>query len=186
MDSLTQQQVANETRCWVEQMVIGQNLCPFARKPYEAGQVRFIVSSAKDEESLLVDFQQEVDLLQQSDIKDIETTVLIHPYVLQDFIQYNNFLDVIDHYLELAGLQGIYQVASLHPDYQFADVAADDISNYTNRSPYPVLHILREESVARAIESYVRPDKIPERNIRKLNELGLDMIVEILQGCKRN
>lgn len=181
-----QQHIINETRCWVERLVIDLNLCPFARKPYDAGQVRFCVSEARDEESLLTDLQQELELLQGSDVKDIETTVLIHPYVLNDFYQYNDFLAVVDHYLSISGLEGIIQIASLHPDYRFADVDADDVGNYSNRSPYPILHLLREESVARAIASYVRPDKIPERNVRRLHELGQELVLSLLLACKES
>lgn len=178
--------IVAETQCWIEKMVIGFNLCPFARKPYESGQVRVTVSTAVDEETLLVDFQNEITRLQETDASELETTVLIHPYVLSDFIQYNDFLNVIDHYLQLSQLSGVFQVASLHPEYQFADVDANDLGNYTNRSPYPILHILREESVERAIAAYARPDKIPERNIRKLKELGIDVIESTLRSCKEN
>ena len=171
------------TRCWVERAVVALNLCPFASKPVEREQVRYVVSTAEDEETLLADVQQELEMLRDSDPSLIETTVLIHPWVLTDFHDYNDFLGVVDVLLDHSGYNGIFQVASLHPDYQFADTDPDDAENYTNRSPYPVLHLLREELLEKAILSYARPDKIPERNIRTMEKLGADKMREMLEEC---
>jgi len=173
------------TRCWIERTVIGLNLCPFARKPLEAGQVRFVVSLADEPEALLADLQRELELLRSTDAAQVETTVLIHPNVLNDFLDYNDFLDVVDALIEDDGYEGEIQVASFHPDYQFAGTEADDAENYTNRSPYPTLHLLREESLERAIEGYARPEKIPERNIRTLEEAGVDHMRDLLSQCTR-
>ena len=173
------------TRCWIEHVVVELNLCPFARKPYEGGQVRYVVSAAERPEDLLEDFQRELELLRATDAAEIETTVLIHPYVLDDFLDYNDFLGIVDALIEEGGYAGEFQVASLHPDYQFAGTQPDDAENYTNRSPYPMLHLLREEGLARAIAGYARPDKIPERNIRTLEKLGAARMREILDECMR-
>jgi hypothetical protein len=159
--------VIARTRCWIERAVIEFNLCPFARKPYEGEQVRYVVSEATDPEQLLADLQQELEHLRATDPSALETTVLIHPWVLQDFLDYNDFLDVVDALLA-QGYEEEFQVASLHPDYQFAGTHPDDAENYTNRSPYPVLHLLRVEGVARTIASYANPDRIPERNIERM------------------
>lgn len=173
------------THCWIERVVVELNLCPFARKPYEGGQVRYVVSVAERPEDLLEDVQRELELLRTTDAAEVETTVLIHPYVLNDFLDYNDFLGIVDALIEEGGYAGEFQVASLHPDYQFAGTEADDAENYTNRSPYPILHLLREEGLARAIAGYARPDKIPERNIRALEKLGVARMREILDECMR-
>lgn len=172
------------TRCWIEKAVVGLNLCPFARKPFEAELVRYVVSTARSEEELFADLQHELAFLQETDADVVETTVLIHPYVLTGFIDYNNFLNIVDALIEQE-YPGEFQVASLHPHYQFADTRHDDTQNYTNRSPYPILHLLREAEVARAIASYARPDKIPERNIRVMEERGAAQMQALLDECMK-
>ncbi len=171
------------TRCWIERVVIEFNLCPFARKPYEGEQVRYVVSEATDQEQLLSDLQQELEHLRQADPALLETTVLIHPWVLQDFLDYNDFLDVVDALLAEGGYEEAFQVASLHPDYQFAGTQPDDAENYTNRSPYPILHLLRVDGVARAISSYANPDRIPERNIAQMEKQGAERMRALLDEC---
>lgn len=173
------------TRCWIERVVVELNLCPFARKPYESGQVRYVVSAADRSEDLLADLHRELELLRTTDAGEIETTVLIHPDVLNDFLDYNDFLGNVDALIDEGGYEGEFQVASFHPHYQFAGTQADDAENYTNRSPYPILHLLREEGLARAIAGYARPDKIPERNIRTLEKIGAARMREILDECMR-
>ncbi len=173
------------TRCWIERVVIEFNLCPFARKPYKGDQVRYVVSEASDPETLLADLQHELEYLRSTDPELVETTVLIHPWVLQDFLDYNDFLDVVDALLEQGGYEEEFQVASLHPHYQFAGTLPDDAENYTNRSPYPILHLLRVEGVARAISGYPRPEAIPERNIEQMNSLGAERLRVILAECMR-
>lgn len=171
------------TRHWVKQVVVELNLCPFARKPYEGEQVRYVVSKAAQPVVLLEDLNAELEHLRETDEKDVETTILILPCVLQDFLDYNDFLGMVDDLLDEGGYTGEFQVASFHPDYQFAGTHADDAENYTNRSPYPMLHLLRSSGMARAIDGYARPDKIPERNIRTMEKLGAERMRELLKEC---
>ncbi|MFO7592462.1 MAG: DUF1415 domain-containing protein [Pseudomonadota bacterium] len=173
------------TRCWIERAVIAFNLCPFAGKPYAGEQVRYVVSEAREPEHLLEDLQRELEHLRATDPKEVETTVLIHPRVLQDFLDYNDFLDLVDALLEQGGYEEEFQVAGLHPDYQFAGTEPEDAENYTNRSPYPILHLLRVEGVARAIAAYTRPEQIPERNIERMEELGAERMRALLDDCMR-
>jgi len=160
------------TRRWIERAVIGLNLCPFARAPYVQDRLRIAVSRATDVESLAEDLRAELEWLRDADATEYETSLLVHPFVLGDFADYNDFLDVADALLEDMELDGEIQVASFHPDYQFADAPPDAIENATNRSPYPTLHLLRESSVDRAVESGVDTDAIYERNIETLRRLG--------------
>ena len=171
-ESLSDEAVVAATRRWLERAVIGLNLCPFARAPYLKNRVRIVVSPARDEEALLLDLCEELQRLGASDESDIETTLLVHPQVLNDFLDFNDFLDIADNALEQMNLAGELQVASFHPDYQFADTAPDDSANRSNRSPYPTLHLLRESSIERAVESGFDTDAIYENNIARLRELG--------------
>jgi hypothetical protein len=159
------------TQRWLERSVIGLNLCPFAAGPYRAGRVHFYVSSAQSDEELLLDLRDELQVLQRADPQDVETTLLIHPWALADFDEYNQFQDVCDALIDALELRGVMQVASFHPQYQFADTAPDDIENFTNRSPYPTLHLLREDSVSRAVQGG-DTEQIYLRNIRTLRDLG--------------
>ncbi|MFC1773259.1 DUF1415 domain-containing protein [Pseudomonadota bacterium] len=168
-------------RHWVETVVVGLNLCPFAKRELVNDRVRFSVSEAETEEQLLVDLQAELELLNNEET--VETTLLIHPRVLQDFFDYNQFLNYVDRLLTQMELEGVYQVASFHPDYQFSGTRPVDVENYTNRSPYPMLHLIREDSLERAIASYPDPDRIPERNIELLERLGRDKMQALLQAC---
>ncbi len=175
--------VIAHTRCWIERAVIAFNLCPFARKPYQGEQVRYVVSDAEQPEQLLEDLAAELEQLRASDPELVETTVLIHPWVLQEFLDYNDFLDLVDALLEQGGYADEFQIASLHPDYQFAGTAPDDAENYTNRSPYPILHLLRIDGVARAIAGHPRPDAIPERNIEVMEREGAEKMQALLAEC---
>ena len=159
-------------RHWVERAVVGLNLCPFARAPFIQGKIRYAVSHARDTDTLLDDLCGELQSLAAADPDDCETTLLVHPHVLGDFLDYNDFLDVADAALETLKLDGVLQVASFHPHYQFADSAPDDIENATNRSPWPTLHLLREASVERAADAMSDPDEIYRRNIDTLRKLG--------------
>jgi hypothetical protein len=159
---------------WLETFVIELNLCPFAKREYMNGRVRFSVSDAKTEEVLVEHLNQELTRLLNDDT--IETTLLIHPHVLTDFATYNDFLDVVDALLMDLDLIGVFQVASFHPDYQFADTQPEDTENYTNRSPYPLLHLIREASLEKAIANFPNPELIPERNIELLNTLGEEKV----------
>ena len=160
------------TITWLENIVIGLNLCPFAKAIHAKKQIRFVVSSACQSRELLAELKVELELLVDSDPEQIESTLLIHPGVLNEFMDYNQFLVLCDLAIEELELEGIIQIASFHPHYQFANTEPDDVTNYTNRSPYPTLHLLREDSVRRAIESFPDVEKIYERNIATLNRLG--------------
>ncbi len=164
--------VVAATRQWLEQAVIGLNLCPFARAPYVKGRVRFRVSTAIDEDQLVADLAEELGRLAAADAEEIETTLLIHPQVLVDFLDFNDFLEIAEATVQALGLEGELQVASFHPDYQFADAEAEAIENCSNRSPYPTLHLLRESSIDRAIEAVDDTDEIYRRNIETLRALG--------------
>ncbi len=158
------------TRNWVETFVVGFNLCPFAKKELVTGALHFSVSEATTEEDLLADLQAGLKLLVED--KNKTTTLLIHPNVLQDFYDYNQFLDVADALLVDMKLEGVYQIASFHPNYQFSDTQIDDAENYTNKSPYPMLHLLPESLVEKAIEAYPNIDGIPEKNAELLASMG--------------
>jgi len=157
---------------WLERAVIGLNLCPFAKAVHVKKQIRYVVSSATTPEALLDELIKELEVLAESSAEKIDTTLLIHPHVLTDFLDYNDFLDVADASLEELDLAGELQIASMHPHYQFADTQPDDMENYTNRSPYPTLHLLRESSVDKAVAAYPEADKIFEKNIATMNKLG--------------
>jgi uncharacterized protein len=165
-------EIIARTRRWMEKSVIGLNLCPFAAGPYRDNRVRFCVSEQRTASGLLEDLRLELRNLHAADPLHHETTLLIHPCVLADFAEYNDFLEVCDATVDDLGLEGELQVASFHPRYQFADTQPEDIANYTNRSPYPMLHLLREASVERAIAAAGNPEEIYRRNIRTLRKLG--------------
>jgi len=164
--------IVARTRRWIERAVIGLELCPFARRPYEAGSIRFVVSTARDADALLRELDAELLRLAASDSAELETTLLIHPHVLTDFLEYNDFLDVADALLVALDLTTEFQIASFHPQYRFADADPDAIENYTNRSPYPMLHLLRCSSVERAIATFGDTSKIYSANIATLHRLG--------------
>ncbi len=174
------------TRRWVERAVIGLNLCPFAKAVYVKQQVRFVLSDASTPEALLEQLAEELVLLRDTPAEQIDTTLIVHPDVLEDFLDYNDFLENADAAVEALDLQGILQVASFHPQYQFAGAAPDDVSNYTNRSPYPTLHLLREDSVERAVAAFPDPDVIVERNIATLDKLGVEGWHRVLGGGEGN
>ena len=140
-----------------------------------------MVSEAETEDELLQALHSELQRLE--DEPEIETTLLIHPGVLQDFGPYNEFLDAADGLLAYLDMEGVYQIASFHPDYQFAGTEPDASENYTNRSPFPMLHLLREASLEAAIDSYPDVDGIPQRNIELMNELGSEKMRSILRSC---
>jgi hypothetical protein len=173
--------VIAETVNWVEKAVIGLNLCPFAKAVHVKQQIRYVVCDADTPEALLEKLMEELEYLAEADPEKVDTTIIIHPHVLADFEDYNEFLDVADAALEDMDLDGILQVASFHPDYQFADTHKNDIENYTNRSPYPSLHLLREDSVERAVEAFPEAADIFEKNIDTLRTLGHDGWDKLMQ-----
>ncbi len=160
------------TQAWVEKAVIGLNLCPFAKAVYVKQQIRYVVSAAREVDVLLTALEAELLTLQVADPEKIDTTLIIIPDTLSDFLDYNDFLTVADNLLEDLELDGEIQIASFHPHYQFAGTAADDIENYTNRSPYPILHLLRESSIERAVEAFPEAEMIFEKNMETLCKLG--------------
>jgi len=161
-----------ETRAWVDRAVIGLNLCPFAKAVHVKGQVRYVVSDATDPEALCAKLVEELQLLASADPAQVDTTLLIHPGTLMDFLDFNEFLDVADAAIEALGYAGVLQVASFHPQFQFEGTDADDVTNATNRSPYPTLHLLREESIDKAVAAFPEADRIYEANMRTLQTLG--------------
>lgn len=169
------------TRRWIRDMVIGLNLCPFARRVFEADKIRYVVTDVKTQAGLLEVFAGEVALLGSGDLAGIETTLLIHPGVLGNFLDYNEFLDLAEQAIADLGMEGVLQVASFHPDYQFANTAPDDVENYTNRAPYPMLHLLREESISAVADDVDELFEIPERNIETLRSIGKERIVAMLR-----
>ena len=166
------QTVIDATRIWLEKAVIGLNLCPFAKAVYVKNQIRYVVSHARHTDQFLEELDSELERLANTDPEEIDTTLLIHPTLFPEFSVFNDLLDLVETAPEALGLEGVLQVASFHPDFQFADTQPDDMSNYTNRSPYPTLHLIRECSIARAAESFPDPSVIFERNIEVVNELG--------------
>ncbi len=177
--------VIDRTRRWIATMVIGLNLCPFARKVFEGDTIRYVVSAATDEAALLADLTREMKALPCTPIAEVETTLVIHPHVLADFLDYNDFLDLAEERLEALGLEGVLQIASFHPAYRFADVDADAVENYTNRSPYPMLHLLREDSVSAVSGDSDELLAIPRRNIETLRALGREKILETVKPPAR-
>ena len=153
------------TRKWLQRAVIGLNLCPFARGVHAKGQVRYVVSAAQDVTALLDDLERELKFLVAARPEEVDTTLLITPEVLTDFAAFVDFLDLVEVVLRTQGLAGVLQVASFHPHYVFADAEPDDIANYTNRAPYPTLHLIREASLARAAAAFPDPADIYQRNI---------------------
>ena len=170
---MTDQQVLEKTRHWLEKAVIGLNLCPFAKAVYVKNQVRLVVSKARHADDLLEELDRELDLLVATPADEIDTTLLIHPTLFDDFLDFNDFLEVAEGVVDEHGLEGVIQLASFHPQFQFDGTEPDDISNYTNRAPFAVLHLLREESVERAVEAFPQADAIFDVNIATLEKLGL-------------
>ncbi|MFT4521012.1 MAG: hypothetical protein ACI9JM_003423 [Halioglobus sp.] len=181
MPEKTPDNVILAVRHWLETVVVQLNLCPFAKRELSCDTIRFTTTAAGNEEDLLSALGSELRHLQSN--PSIETILLIHPQAMQDFFDYNQFLDSVDTLLQEMSLQGIFQVASFHPDYQFGGTAAADAENYSNRSPYPLLHILREESLERAIASHPDVAAIPERNIALLRRIGTQQMQSLLAAC---
>ena len=175
-----------ETRAWVERAVVGLNLCPFAKAPHAKGQIRYVLSDAADPRQLLADLQRELKSLAEADPLLIETTLLVHPGVLQAYDDFNDFLDPAEALLEAMDLDGVIQIASFHPDYRFEGDAADAIGNATNRSPYATLHLLREASVACAVEAFPDPAAIFEANLSTLQALGDAGWQALRAQCRRD
>ncbi len=174
-------QAIARTRAWLEEIVIGLGLCPFAKAVHVKGQIRYFVSAARTPEALLEDLLSELSLLSRTEPELVDTTLLIHPHALLDFLDYNDFLSVVDAAIDDLDLAGELQVSSFHPQYQFEGNAPDDAANYCNRSPYPMLHLLREASVDRAVAVFPDASRIYEKNmltLRTLVQSGIQRLLE--------
>ena len=159
-------------RQWIEKAVIGLNLCPFAKAVYVKNQVRYVVSRAPHLDGLLEDLDRELDFLATADPAAVDTTLLIHPTLLPDFLDFNDFMQLAEAAVDEHGLDGVIQIASFHPRFQFEGTAPDDMGNFTNRAPFPTLHLLREASIERAVAAFPEAETIYERNIETLVALG--------------
>ena len=164
--------VIADTVRWLERAVIGLNLCPFAKGVHTQGQIHYVVSEATDARGLLEDLQRELEALAEISPAKRDTTLLMAPQCLEDFLDFNDFLELVDELVEAMDLGGILQVASFHPRFQFDGTAEDDVTNATNRAPYPTLHLLREDSIDQAVEAFPEAETIYERNMQVLGELG--------------
>lgn len=169
------------TRRWIQSIVIDLDLCPFAQRVFEGEKIRYVVSDALTEDALVKNLETELQHLAAEGFPGIETTLLIHPHVLTDFLEYNDFLDSAEELISQLDLTGVIQIASFHPDYQFADTQPDDVENYTNRSPYPMLHLLREDSVSMVATDPRMLADIPRRNIELMKSVGRDKILARLR-----
>ena len=168
----TDEVVLAETRHWLEEAVIGLNLCPFAKAVYVKNQVRLVVSKARHADDLLEELDRELDLLVATSAEEIDTTLLIHATLFEDFLDFNDFLEIAEGVVDEHGLEGVVQLASFHPRFQFDGSEPEDIGNYTNRAPFATLHLLREDSVARAVAAFPQAEAIFEQNIVTLEKLG--------------
>ena len=169
---MTDDEVLNQTRHWLEKAVIGLNLCPFAKAVYVKNQVRLVVSQARHADDLLEELDRELDRLVNTPAEELDTTLLIHPTLFDDFLDFNDFMEIAEDVLDEHGLEGVVQLANFHPRFQFDGTEANDIGHYTNRAPFATIHLLREESIARAVDAFPHAEAIFEENIRTLEKLG--------------
>jgi hypothetical protein len=174
--------IIDAVRRWIESIVVGLDLCPFARRVVQGNRIRYVVSTATDAELLRTTLAEELRFLAAAPLDEVETTILIHPDVLESFDDYCDFLPVADQLLRSLRLEGVIQIASFHPQFQFADSRPDDVANYTNRSPYPLLHLLREESVSKVAGNEEEMLEIPRRNAELLRKMGRETILERLRS----
>ena len=182
---LTDSPALTQTRAWVEHAVIGLNLCPFAKAPQVKGLVRYVQSEASDPAGLLTDLMNELQRLAKAPSERLETTLLVHPQVFTDFADFNDFLGVAEDTVADLGLEGVIQVASFHPDYRFEGTAPDDITNATNRSPHPTLHLIREDSIDRAVAAFPEAETIYEANMATMERLGPQGWATLAQNWKK-
>jgi uncharacterized protein len=175
----TQNLILEKTHKWLEESIIALNLCPFAKAVHIKNQIRYTISRAENSETLLSELMEELKFLSTCDPAVVDTSLLIHPGVLNDFLDYNDFLEVADLALNELNLEEEIQIASFHPQYQFAGTSPDDVENYTNRSPYPMLHFLRVKSVSAAVDFHPDPESIPETNIKTLRNLSSERLKKL-------
>jgi len=176
-------EVIERTRQWIARVVIGLNLCPFARRVFEAGLIRYTVTETQDVDELLGGLGREIDWLAAQPRSAVETTLFIHPNALAEFSAFNDFLAEADRAIDARRLRGIIQLASFHPRYQFHSAAPDDLANATNRSPFPMLHLLREESITEVASDPQVLLGIPKRNIELLRRLGREQLQALIRGA---
>ena len=169
---MNDEEILSKTRHWLEKAVIGLNLCPFAKAVYVKNQMRLVVSHARHADDLLEELDRELDLLVATPVEVLETTLLIHASLFEEFLDFNDFLEIAEGVVDEHGLDGVVQLASFHPQFQFEGTEPDDISNFTNRAPFAILHLLREESVGRAVDAYPAIDSIYQNNIQTMKKLG--------------
>ena len=169
---MTDQEVLDKTRHWLEKAVIGLNLCPFAKSVYVKNQVRLVVSHARHADDWLEELDRELDLLVATPAEEVDTILLIHPTLFADFLDFNDFVAIAEGVVDEHGLEAVVQLASFHPRFQFEGTEPEDISNYSNRGPFAMLHLLREESVDRAVQAFPQAETIFEQNILTLEKLG--------------
>lgn len=163
-------------RNWIEQVVIGLNFCPFARKPYDEKRVSIVINNATEDDAILETVLSELLRLENSTASELETTLIVLPDAYPDFMEFNSLLHVLNNVLEIEGFEGMFQIASFHPDYQFAGTEPDARENFTNRAPFPILHLIREDSIEKVLALHPDPDSIPENNIKRLNQLSEDQL----------
>lgn len=173
--------IITQTKQWLEKIVIGCNFCPFAAKPFFQDKIRYRVVASAQKKDILEALVRECSWLEEN--AETETSLLILAEGYEKFDAYLDLLDIAEQLLEKEGYEGIFQLASFHPDYRFAGSKADDAANYTNRSPYPILHLLKEESIEKALEKFPDPDKIPDKNIAFAREKGLEYMKNLLKSC---
>ncbi len=169
-----------KTKVWLEKVVIGLNLCPFAKHPFKSDKIRYVVHQGTDLNKLSEILVAELQYLAAADAVDLETTLIIIADTLSDFEDYWNYVDFSEQVVEELDYEGVIQVASFHPLYQFAGTAKDDVENYTNRSPYPMLHLLKESSVSWAVDNFPNVDEIPDTNIQTMKNLGLEKVMNLM------
>ncbi len=178
----TDEIIIQQTQCWLDRVIIGRNICPFAKRERDLNRIRFFVEPCNTFEDALESLIRECEYLENN--TDTETTLFILQRLTEGFNDYLDFLAIAMQLLNAQGYEGVFQLASFHPDYCFADSEPEDPANYTNRSPYPMLHIIREESLERALQNYPQPELIPQRNIELCRSLGLKTMQKMLQECR--
>lgn len=179
MSAQTTSDIHQQVRQWLENVVIGLNLCPFAAKPNRNKQIKIYVSETTSEEELLEDIYQQLQELDQTPVEQLETTLVVTPNLFAKFDDYNQFLNIIDALIIQTGKEGIYQVASFHPNYCFYGAQPDDVENLTNRSPFPIFHLIREASMEKVLKHYPDPEGIPDRNIECVENLTQEQLKKL-------
>jgi len=183
MQKQKNKEIESKVKDWLENVVIGFNLCPFARKPYLKNSIRIMIDETTVVDDIYLSLLKEIDTLDKQNVNELETTLLVVPNVLASFEDYNDFLFSVNELIKSLDREGVYQVASFHPEYQFAGTDINDVENFTNRSPYPIFHLIREDSLSEALESYPNPESIPERNIKKMKSLSSSQLKQYFSWC---